>query len=144
MRKIYLASPFFTEKELIVYKEVISLLRKLKDVDVFVPMEHEIKNGFDMENNVWANKVFNTDKKALYESDYVFVLNFGMYSDSGTAWEAGYAFAMGKKVYQVCCGENCDYSLMMINGCTHVITLEDLRKGILPNKEERLSNIIQK
>ena len=89
--------------------------------------------------------MFNTDKKALYESDYVFVLNFGMYTDSGTAWEAGYAFAMGKKVYQVCCGENCDYSLMMMmNGCTHVITLEDLRKGILPNKEERLSNIIQK
>ena len=74
----------------------------------------------------------------------MFVLNFGMYSDSGTAWEAGYAFALGKKVFQVCCGENSDYSLMMINGCAHVITLEDLRKGILPNKDDRLDSIVQK
>ena len=144
MRKIYLASPFFSEEELTVYKEVIDILRKLKDVEVFVPMEHEIKNGMEMKNKVWANKVFETDRRALYESDYVFVLNFGMYSDSGTAWEAGYAFALGKKVFQVCCGENSDYSLMMINGCTHVITLEDLRKGILPNKDNRLDSIVQK
>ena len=144
MRKIYLASPFFSEEELTVYKEVIDILRKLKDVEVFVPMEHEIKNGMEMKNKVWANKVFETDRCALYESDYVFVLNFGMYSDSGTAWEAGYAFALGKKVFQVCCGENSDYSLMMINGCTHVITLEDLRKGILPNKDDRLDSIVQK
>lgn len=144
MRKIYLASPFFSKEELVVYKEVIDILRKLKDVEVFVPMEHEIKNGMEMENKVWANKVFETDRRALYESDYVFVLNFGMYSDSGTAWEAGYAFALGKKVFQVCCGENSDYSLMMINGCTHVITLEDLRKGILPNKDDRLDSIVQK
>lgn len=144
MRKIYLASPFFSEEELTVYKEVIDILRKLKDVEVFVPMEHEIKNGMEMKNKVWANKVFETDRRALYESDYVFVLNFGMYSDSGTAWEAGYAFALGKKVFQVCCGENSDYSLMMINGCTHVITLEDLRKGILPNKDDRLDSIVQK
>lgn len=144
MRKIYLASPFFSKEELIVYKEVIDILRKLKDVEVFVPMEHEIKNGMEMKNKVWTNKVFETDRRALYESDYVFVLNFGMYSDSGTAWEAGYAFALGKKVFQVCCGENSDYSLMMINGCTHVITLEDLRKGILPNKDDRLDSIVQK
>lgn len=144
MRKIYLASPFFSEEELTVYKEVIDILRKLKDVEVFVPMEHEIKNEMEMKNKVWANKVFETDRRALYESDYVFVLNFGMYSDSGTAWEAGYAFGLGKKVFQVCCGENSDYSLMMINGCTHVITLEDLRKGILPNKDNRLDSIVQK
>lgn len=144
MRKIYLASPFFSKEELVVYKEVIDILRKLKDVEVFVPMEHEIKNGMEMKNKVWANKVFETDRRALYESDYVFVLNFGMYSDSGTAWEAGYAFALGKKVFQVCCGENSDYSLMMINGCTHVITLEDLRKGILPNKDDRLDSVVQK
>lgn len=144
MRKIYLASPFFSEKELVVYKEVIELLRALKDTEVYVPMEHEIKNGTEIENYVWAERVFALDRKALCESDYVFVLNFGMYSDSGTAWEAGYAFGKGKKVYQVCCGDDCDYSLMMMNGCSHVITLDDLRKGILPEKEERLAEIVQK
>lgn len=144
MRKVYLASPFFTEKELVVYKEVIDLLRAIKDTEVFVPMEHEIENGNEMSNQTWAKKVFDTDRRAIYESEFVFVLNFGMYSDSGTAWEAGYAYALGKKVYQVVCDENCDYSLMMMNGCTHIITLDDLRKGILPENSERLENIIQK
>ena len=144
MRKVYLASPFFNEDELAVYKEVIDLLRAIKDTEVFVPMEHEIKNGNELINHEWAKKVFDADRRAIYESEFVFVLNFGMYSDSGTAWEAGYAFALGKKVYQVVCNEECDYSLMMMNGCTHVITLDDLRKGILPEKQERLENIIQK
>ena len=144
MRKVYLASPFFNEDELVVYKEVVDLLRAIKDTEVFVPMEHEIKNGNELSNHEWAKKVFDTDRRAIYESEFVFVLNFGMYSDSGTAWEAGYAFALGKKVYQVVCNEECDYSLMMMNGCTHVITLDDLRKGILPEKQERLENIIQK
>ena len=144
MRKVYLASPFFNEDELAVYKEVVDLLRAIKDTEVFVPMEHEIKNGNELSNHEWAKKVFDTDRRAIYESEFVFVLNFGMYSDSGTAWEAGYAFALGKKVYQVVCNEECDYSLMMMNGCTHVITLDDLRKGILPEKQERLENIIQK
>lgn len=144
MRKIYLASPFFTEKELVIYKEVIELLRSLEDTEVFVPMEHEIKNGGDMSNQEWARRVFENDRRAIYDSEFVFVINFGMYSDSGTAWEAGYAFALGKKVYQIVCGDNCDYSLMMMNGCTHIITLDDLRKGILPENSDRLENIVQK
>ena len=144
MRKIYLASPFFSEKELIVYKEVIELLRNLRETDVFVPMEHKIPGDMEMPNHIWAKKVFDADCEALHESDYVFVLNFGMYSDSGTAWEAGYAYALGKKVYQVYCGKECEYSLMMMNGCTHIITLDDLRKGILPEKNERLIEVLQK
>ena len=144
MRKIYLASPFFSAEELVVYKEVIELLRNLNETDVFVPMEHKIPGGMEMPNHIWAKKVFDVDCKAIHECDYVFVLNFGMYSDSGTAWEAGYAYALGKKVYQVYCGEDCEYSLMMMNGCTHIITLDDLRNGILPQSTDRLLKISQK
>lgn len=146
MRKIYLASPFFNEKELSVYKEVISILRNMKDVEVYVPQEFVIESAYDMPNNMWAEKVFKADVKALRECEFVFVLNFGMYSDSGTAWEAGYAYALDKKVYQVIClnDEKVDYSLMMLNGANKVITLNDLRKGVLPEKEETLSNVLQK
>lgn len=143
MKKIYLASPFFSEDELKIYKEVISILRKHENVEVFVPMEHEIPNAFDVPNAKWGYEVFNIDKEAIDNSDIVIVLNFGMYSDSGTAWEAGYAFAKGKDVYHVLCG-NGEYSLMMINGTGKIITLDDFRKGIIPNQDATLNTIIQK
>ena len=69
MRKIYLASPFFSEEELTVYKEVIDILRKLKDVEVFVPMEHEIKNG--MENGVWSTLNFGKKLKVSLASNVI-------------------------------------------------------------------------
>ena len=44
-----------------------------------------------------------------------------MYSDSGTAWECGYAYGIGKPVHMLVDDWNEKiYSLMMINGCTSV------------------------
>ena len=40
--------------------------------------------------------------------------------------------------------EKVDYSLMMLNGANKVLTLNDLRKSVLPEKEEILLNILQK
>lgn len=69
-----------------------------------------------------GKKVFNEDIKAINECDTVIVLNWGMYSDSGTAWECGYAYAKGKKVINLLMPTNDkDYSLMMINGSTEVM-----------------------
>lgn len=145
MTKIYLASPFFNTEELLIYEEVISILRSKKNVDLFVPMEHEILNAYDISNKDWGKRVFDLDKNAIDDSDVVVVLNYGMYSDSGTAWEAGYAFAKGKRVYHVLCGnDNSDYSLMMINGTGTVMTLEELRRGIVPVQNEILDTINQK
>ena len=93
MKQIYLASPFFNDTELVVYKETISRLRSA-GYKVHVPQEHEIKNAWDYSNADWARMVFEMDVDALRASDVVMVLNFGMYSDSGTAWEAGFAAAL--------------------------------------------------
>ena len=143
-RKIYLASPFFSEKETKIYKEVISILRSYKNTEVYVPQEHEIMEGHKMTNNHWGRSVFHIDKNALDCADIVFVLNFGMYSDSGTAWDAGYAYAKEKTVYQILCGDkNAEYSLMMANGTTYVLTLEDLRKNKLPNQLQVYENFTQ-
>jgi nucleoside 2-deoxyribosyltransferase len=126
--KIYLASPFFNDEEIKVYDEVIKLLRMEKNVDVFVPREHEIPGAWDMSNRSWAEAVFAVDLVALQQADIVVVLNFGMYSDSGTAWECGYAYGTGKKVVNVLCGTKDDeYSLMMVNGTTATVTLNELR-----------------
>ena len=125
--KVYLASPFFNENEINVYDKVIALLRDDKDIDLFVPREHEIPNGWDMPNHQWAENVFAVDILGLQKADVVVVLNFGMYSDSGTAWECGYAYALGKKVVNIIVGKYEDeYSLMMLNGSTITIPLSTL------------------
>ena len=144
-RKFYLASPFFNEDEIKIYNEVIAILRKNKNIDLFVPREHEFEDGHNMPNNVWGKEVFLVDKNAIDESEVVIVLNFGMYSDSGTAWEAGYAYAKEKVVYQILCGDkNTDYSLMMLNGTTYIMSIDDLRNGIIPNQSEMYKKFVQK
>lgn len=125
--KIYLASPFFNPTELAVYHNVIGDLRSNDAHSVYVPQEHSIPNAWDLSNQDWAKQVFCADIEAIEDCDVVMVLNFGMYSDSGTAWEAGYAMGLGKMVVQVLCGdENTVYSLMMFNGCSKVINLCDV------------------
>ena len=124
MKKIYLASPFFNEAELVVYKETIRQLREA-GYDVYVPQEHDIPGAWDYSNREWARLVFEEDVRAIHQADVIMVLNFGMYSDSGTAWEAGFAAALGKEIVQVLCGyENAVYSLMMMNACVKAVRAE--------------------
>ena len=126
--KVYLASPFFNEAELKIYNEVINLLRSEAELSVFVPREHTVPNAWDLPNHIWGENVFAVDYLAIAQCDVVVVLNFGMYSDSGTAWECGCAFALGKKVVNVLCGEEGEeYSIMMVNGTTATVTLDELR-----------------
>lgn len=121
MAKIYLASPFFNNDELVLYRNAILQLRNA-GYEVYAPQEHEIENAWDLSNEDWARAVYLADIKAIRDCDVVMVLNFGMYSDSGTAWEAGYAFAMKiPTIHVLCGGENTTYSLMMMNGCDKVI-----------------------
>lgn len=126
MKKIYLASPFFNNDELVLYRSAILQLRGA-GYEVYVPQEHEIENAWDLSNEDWARAVYLADVKAIRDCDVVMVLNFGMYSDSGTAWEAGYAFAMKTPTIHVLCGgENATYSLMMMNGCDKVIEFRQI------------------
>lgn len=127
--KVYLASPFFNEKENKIYEKVIKELRS-EGHDVFVPKEHEIPNAWDLPNAIWAESVFAVDVLGIQKCDVVVVLNFGMYSDSGTAWECGYAYALGKDVVNVLCGEG-NFSLMMLNGCNTYIKFDDFSKWFL-------------
>lgn len=143
-KKIYLASPFFNESELAVYKETIRRLRSA-GYKVHVPQEHEVKNAWDFSNRDWAKQVFDMDIDAIHECDVVMVLNFGMYSDSGTAWEAGFGAALGKMIVQVLCGyENATYSLMMINGCNKVVSVDLVEFWEEESASVNLDKVIQK
>ena len=119
--KIYLASPWFKNNEQHMYTQMIQKMRA-DGFEVYAPIEHEIPNAWDLSNADWGKEVFCADVQAIQESDEVWVLNFGMYSDSGTAWECGYAYGIGKVVRQLVYDFTPDkiFSLMMINGCKEV------------------------
>ena len=78
-------------------------------------MEHSIENAWDYSNFDWAKMVFEEDVKAIRACDEVWCVYYGLYSDSGTAWECGFAYALGKRVHLVDQSNN-EVSLMIING----------------------------
>lgn len=142
--KIYLASPFFSHEEVAIYRQVIHDLRNAGH-EVYAPQEHTIEGAWDMSNKDWANRVYINDINAIDDCACVMVLNFGMYSDSGTAWEAGYAFALNKWVVHVLCGgDNATYSLMMINGCDKVIELRNVTHFDEESSAIDMDKVIQK
>jgi len=99
-QKIYLASSMSAEFREYIKKAAEILRRTFKDV--YVPMEHVITNAWDYPNNEWGLMVFEDDLKAINESDFVVLLNYGRKNTTaGCAWEAGYAFGQGKKVFVV-------------------------------------------
>lgn len=124
--RVYLASPWFNEKEMEAYKQIINKMRS-QGIEVYVPLEHEVENAWDLSNADWGHKVFMADIDAIDSADEVWVVNHGMYSDTGTAWECGYAYAKGKVIRQLvytAMKENV-FSLMMINGCDEYDSVEN-------------------
>lgn len=115
--KIYLASPLFTEFERENVKAIAQHLRALGH-SVYVPMEHSIENSWDYSNADWARMVFEEDVKAIRDCDEVHCIYYGLYSDSGTAWECGFAYGIGKSVVLID-QSNTEVSLMMVNGASN-------------------------
>lgn len=116
--KIYLSSGFFTTATRKKVEEVAKILREQGN-EVFVPMEHQIPNAWDMTECAWAQEVFKQDLKALDECDKVVMLDFGANGDCGAAWEAGYAYAKGKR-YEVW-SYGIDMSIMVWGGCDYIV-----------------------
>lgn len=92
MKKIYLASPFFTERQRDTVSKIANILRAAGN-EVFVPMEHKIEDAWSYSPREWAEKVFSMDLDAIRSCDVVVALYYGLNSDTGTAFEIGYAYA---------------------------------------------------
>jgi nucleoside 2-deoxyribosyltransferase len=122
MKKIYLASPFFNQEERQNVQKVAKLLRD-RGFDVYVPMEHEIKNGLELPNNTWANQVFIDDVTAIRNCDYVVAITYGMKDDAGTAWEIGFAYGIKKPVFTIPVNKT-TYSLMVYQSIVGCFTLD--------------------
>ncbi len=120
--KIYLASPFFNEEELNNVKTAERILRQ-RGFTVFSPRENEVRDETPF-TPAWSLETFQNDRRFLDWADAVVMLYYGGYSDSGTAWECGYAYATHKPVIVVHFSEQ---SNLMIHEGSHAnITLGEL------------------
>lgn len=122
--KIYLASPFFNEKELENVKIAEKILTE-RGFSLFSPRLNEVRTDENTQQSWWSKETFMNDKKFIDWADVVVMLYYGGYSDSGTAWECGYACGTNTPVVVVQLGE--DSNLMVHEGCHSNITLEELR-----------------
>lgn len=121
--KIYIASPFFNDTETDALGRVEDIL-KGRGFDVFSPREHEVREG-NVGDPVWSRQTFLNDKAGIDWCDFLVMLYWGNYSDSGTAWECGYAYATGKPVIVVQLGESSN--LMVHEGShTNLYSIEEL------------------
>ena len=124
-KKIYIASPFFNDEECAVLSRAEEIL-KGRGFDVFSPREHEVREG-NVGDPIWSRETFLNDKAGIDWCDILVMLYWGNYSDSGTAWECGYAFATGKPVLVVQLGESSN--LMIHEGShTNLYGIEELEQ----------------
>jgi nucleoside 2-deoxyribosyltransferase len=96
MAKIYLASPFFNEKENEYVEKAEKVLRSLGHT-VFSPRENQL-DEVEFGSREWRTDVFRNDIKHIHWCDYVVAINKHFYDDTGTAMEIGYAYAINKPI----------------------------------------------
>lgn len=100
MCNVYLASPFFNDDE-IKRMEIVRDILRSKGLNVFVPNEHQYKE-LEFGSVEWRHMTFTSDVNAIDDADVVVaIIAQGNYSDSGTAWELGYAYAKNKPIIVV-------------------------------------------
>ena len=144
---IYIAGPFSKPEEKEILKHMIDIVKmKYQDVNFYIPMEFTVPGDYqkpdgtwNLPNEEWARKVYESDLKHLNEADVVFALYIGHYCSSGTVWEIGYA--NGKNIPVIAYipekakGDN--MSLMVLNSFSGFIeesgeikdfTVEELKK----------------
>jgi len=93
--RIYLAGPLFSRAEQ-EYNQ--NLAAKLKDryFDVFLPQE--IGDTDENRDSYEHETIFSRNIQAICDADIILALIEGADADSGTSWEMGYAWGIGKSV----------------------------------------------
>lgn len=97
-----------------------------KGLKVFSPMRKSKAENVEVGSRQWSIETFMDDIKHIKWAEIVLGIYHGNYSDSGTAWELGYAYATDKPVILVHIGENSN--LMVHEGAHTNITLEELKE----------------
>ena len=127
VQRVYLASPFFDEKEIEIMEKVRDILRE-KGLEVFVPKENQnLELGFG--SREWRKATFKGDIEAIDTADVVVAINCkGNYDDAGTMFEIGYSFA--KEIPVILVNTTGETITLMIADSLHalVTTEEELKE----------------
>lgn len=125
MAKIYLASPFFNDAERATKARIKAHLEEVGYIIIDPqPTSGSSFESWEKTNYEWGADVFFGDIAKIQEADCVVAIDWGMYSDSGTAWEIGYAYGIKKPVLVIATTESMSktHSLMVTNGACNFIT----------------------
>ena len=124
INNVYLAGPFFNQNEISNIEYTEKELEK-KGIEFFSPMRYGSKKEHG--THEWAHELFEMDRNEIKNADAVVALYYGSNGDTGTAWECGYASAIGKPVILIHVHRNNDSNIMMHCGCTTNIFLDELK-----------------
>ncbi len=94
---VYVAEPLFTPGERKYAEEIDAILREL-GYETYLP--HRDAGVFERGKSS-SRKFFEHDLELLKKCDFVVAILNGTDVDSGTAWEIGYAYAQGKKIFGI-------------------------------------------
>lgn len=128
MAKVYLASPLFTDEQKFRINKVVKYLRNCGN-DVFSPMEFTVPNAWDMSCLEWGKQVYDHDVEGLKNADVVVAIYDGLMSDSGTAWEIGYAYALKKDIILLCTDIKAKQSLMVTNSSLIIHSMDHFEQA---------------
>lgn len=124
--------------------EVAAQVLKEKGFNVFVPHQHKIPGGENMNNYEWSMRVRSMDMEALEQANWVVLLTFGKAgNNAGVAWEAGYAFGLKKNLLIVKMNNEIESCMMFPNSHAQVWGIEGLTNFNFSDESswERIRNI---
>ena len=100
MKKIYIAGPDVFEKDSIEIGKKLVALCEVYGFEGVYPLDNIV--DFSQEKQKIAQDIFEANRAMIEAADIV-IANLnpfrGKEADSGTVWECGYAYGLGKEVY---------------------------------------------
>jgi len=130
--RIYLAAPLFSEAERN-YNLVLRDLLEAHLFDVYLP--HEVGDTSHARCREENRAIFAQPLRTLQDIDIVVAVIDGADADSGTSWEMGYAYALGKKIVALrtdfrIAGHHERVNLMLEESARVVTAKEDLPRAL--------------
>jgi nucleoside 2-deoxyribosyltransferase len=98
MKKLYIAAPFFTPDQLTLVESVEEAIRQHSALTFYSPRFDGVLKDMTPEQRVEAGpKLFKLNVKMIRECDALLALKD--YSDTGTTWETGFAYGIGRPMF---------------------------------------------
>ena len=130
--QLYLAAPLFTQAERLWNRALATALEEALDCNVALPQDIPVDERKDKRQRFGA--IFRSCIEGMEACDAMVAVADGADADSGTAFEMGYAYAIGKPVVAV----RTDYrrqqekgtNLMISRGCHGFVHVPALQEGV--------------